>query len=403
MAGPLEGIRVLDLTSVVLGPYATMLLGDMGADVIKIEGPEGDTTRTTGPSRSPGMSAIFLAANRNKRSLALDLKRPAAKEALWRLIDTADVLVHSIRPQAVERLGFGPDAVLARNPRIVYAGIHGFGESGPYAGRPAYDDVIQAASGLSALMEAVVGEPLHTPMVTADKTTGLTALYAILAALFARERTGKGQFVEIPMFETMAQFVLMEHLYGHVFDPPEGPIGYSRVLAEWRRPYQTRDGWLAVLAYTDRQWANFVTEAGRPELATDPRFDSLGSRTRHIDQVYAEVGALMRSRSTAEWIEALERLEIPYMKVNRLEDLETDPHLQAVGFFRKVEHPTEGRLTLPEAPVRFAETPNSLRRLPERLGESSAEVLREAGFSDAEIARMAAEGATVGGGRRAGG
>src|SRR5690606_15306502 len=300
MPRPLQGVRVLDLTSVVLGPYATMLLGDMGADVIKIEGPEGDTTRTTGPTRSPGMAAIYLAANRNKRSLVLDLKQERAAEALWRLIDTADVFVHSIRPQAIARLGFGPDAVLSRNPRIVYAGIHGFGEAGPYAGRPAYDDIIQAACGLSALMERTSGEPLHTPMVTADKTTGLTALYAILAALFARERTGRGQFVEVPMFEAMTSFVLTEHLYGHVFDPPEGPIGYTRVLAAWRRPYRTKDGWIAMLAYTDRQWSRFVTEAGRPELATDERYASLAARTRNIEEVYALVGDLLPQRTTAE-------------------------------------------------------------------------------------------------------
>ena len=398
MAGALEGIRVLDLTSVLLGPFATMLLSDMGAEIIKIEGPEGDTTRTTGPARNAGMSAFFLTANRGKRCIVLDLKQPSAADALWRLIDTADVFVHSVRPQAMARLGFSSEAVLARNPRIVYAGIHGFGEAGPYAGQPAYDDIIQSASGISALMEKVVGEPMHTPMVTADKTCGITACYAIVSALFARERTGRGQFVEIPMLEVMTQFALMEHHYGHTFDPPEGPIGYPRVLAKWRRPYRTKDGWLSMLAYTDRQWARFVTEAGRPELAKDERFATLGARTRHIDQVYAHVGELLPARTTDAWIETLERLEIPCMRVNRLEDLENDPHLKAVGFFRRVEHPTEGSLTLMIPPVRFADTPSDIRGMPERLGTSSVAVLREAGLSETEIAAMVASGATVDGG-----
>ena len=397
MAGPLEGVRVLDLTSVLLGPFATMLLGDMGADVIKIEGPEGDTTRTTGPSRHPGMSAFYLIANRSKRSIVLDLKQPSATAALWRLIDGADVFVHSIRPQAIARLGFGPEAVLARNPRIVYAGAHGFSEQGPYAGQPAYDDIIQAASGISALMEKIAGEPLHTPMVTADKTVGLSLLYAILAALFARERTGRGQFVEVPMLEVMTQFVLMEHLYGHVFDPPLDQIGYPRVLAKWRRPYKTKDGWVAMLAYTDRQWAKFVTEAGRPELASDQRFATLGARTKNIEQVYAHVGELLPARTTDTWVETLERLEIPCMRVNRLEDLENDPHLKAIGFFRPVEHPTEGKLTMTAPPVRFADTPADIRRMPERLGQSSVAVLREAGLSEADVRTMLASGATVDG------
>jgi crotonobetainyl-CoA:carnitine CoA-transferase CaiB-like acyl-CoA transferase len=236
MPGPLEGYRVLDLTSVLLGPYATMILGDLGADVVKIEGHEGDTTRHTGPRRHRFMASFFLSTNRNKRSIVLDLKQETAKEALWRLIDGADVLVHSIRPESMDRLGFGPDAVLARNPRIVYAGIHGFGVAGPYANRPAYDDIIQAGSGLSALMKRITGEALYTPFVAADKTCGLTTAYAVMAGLLHRERTGQGQFVEIPMFETMVSFNLMEHGFGHVFYTPEGPMGYSRGRARLRGP-----------------------------------------------------------------------------------------------------------------------------------------------------------------------
>ncbi|MCY4229687.1 MAG: CoA transferase, partial [Alphaproteobacteria bacterium] len=247
MTAPMAGIRVLDLTSVLFGPYCTMLLGDMGADVIKIEAPAGDTTRKTGPGHNPGMAAFFLVCNRNKRSICLDLKHEDAREALWRLVDGADVFIHSIRPQALRRLGFGPEAVRARNPRIVYAGLHGFSEQGPYAGRPAYDDIIQGGSGLAALMEPLAGEPRFTPMVAADKTCGLMATWAVVAALLHRERTGEGQVLEVPMFEAMAHFNTIEHLYGHVFDPPLAPMGYPRVLARWRKPYPTADGHLNVL------------------------------------------------------------------------------------------------------------------------------------------------------------
>jgi crotonobetainyl-CoA:carnitine CoA-transferase CaiB-like acyl-CoA transferase len=274
MPGPLDGIRVLDLTSVVLGPLATQTMGDMGADIVKIEGPAGDTTRYTGPKRSADMSALYMGLNRNKRSLVLDLKQAAAKDALWRLIDTADVFLHSVRPQAMERLGFGQDAVRARNTRIVYAGIHGFRMDGPYAGRPAYDDVIQGLSGSADLMARLVGEPRYMPTIMADKTCGLVAVNAVLAALLERERSGRGQFVEIPMFESMVAFNMADHIFGYTFDPPEGPMGYSRVLTPSRRPYKTTDGYICLLAYTDIQWVRFWEEVGRPDLKDDPRFDS---------------------------------------------------------------------------------------------------------------------------------
>src|SRR5580700_4381008 len=237
MTGPLSGVRVLDLTSVVAGPLATQTLGDMGADVIKIESPDGDTTRYTGPARSPDMAALFMGLNRSKRSLVLDLKQAAAADALWRLIATADVLVHSMRPQKIERLGFGHQAVCARNPRIVYAAIHGYREGGPYSRQPAYDDVIQGQSAVAALMAEISGEPRYAPTILADKTTALALVGGISAALYAREKTGRGQFVEVPMFESMVSFVLAEHLFGHCFVPPVGELGYTRVTGSWRRPY----------------------------------------------------------------------------------------------------------------------------------------------------------------------
>ena len=395
MPGPLDGIRVLDLTSVVLGPLATQTMGDMGADIVKIEGPAGDTTRYTGPKRSADMSALYMGLNRNKRSLVLDLKQDAAKDALWRLIDTADVFLHSVRPQAMERLGFGDDAVLARNPRIIYAGIHGFRMGGPYAGRPAYDDVIQGLSGSADLMARLVGEPRYMPTIMADKTCGLVTVNAVLAALLERERSGRGQFVEIPMFETMVAFNMADHIFGYTFDPPEGSIGYSRVLTPSRRPYKTTDGFICLLAYTDIQWVRFWEEVGRPELKDDPRFDSLATRADNIEAVYSLAGEFIATRSTADWLEVLPRLEIPCGEIVELEDIPNDPHLQAVGFFRKETHPTEGDIIVPDTPVQFSRTPASIDRLQPKLGEHSAEVLREAGLSENEIEEMRAIGATI--------
>ena len=392
--GPLAGLRIIDLTSVVFGPLCTQVLGDQGADVIKIESPEGDTTRLTGPTQSPGMAALFLGLNRNKRSLVLDLKVAEAKEALWRLIDIADALVHSIRPQAVNRLGFAPEAVLARNPRLIYAALTGYGTGGAYAGQPAYDDVIQGQSGIAHLMTRLAGEPNYAPMILGDKTCGLVAAQAITAALLARERTGKGQYVEIPMLETMAAFVLAEHLFGHTFRPAKGAIGYNRVLAPWRRPYQTRDGYIAMLVYTDAQWQRFWKLVKREASGRDARFATMAARAENIAEVYRIAGECMRERTTAEWLEALGEIEIPCARVNSLDDLMSNEHLCSVDFFERLQHPTEGELVMPKPPARFGDTPAGITRLQPRLGEHSLEVLREAGYTSAEIDKLLASRAT---------
>ncbi len=396
MTGPLDGFRVLDLSSVVLGPLATQVLGDLGAEVIKIESPEGDTTRRTGPQRSPGMAALFMGVNRNKRSAVLDLKQAAARDALWRLIDRADVFLHSIRPQKIARLGFGHESVCERNPRIVYAGLHGYRTDGPYGGQPAYDDVIQGRSGSADLMARLVGEPRYMPTIMADKTCALVAAYSVIAALLARERTGRGQFVEIPMFETMAAFNLTEHIYGRAFDPAEAEMGYPRVLVPWRRPYPTSDGYICMLAYTDEQWRRFWREVGRPELIDDPRFDSLKSRSDNIDEVYRTAGECLGERTSAEWAEVFERLEIPAAPVATLEGLMEDPHLDAVGFFHRLRHPSEGGVVLTDPPVRFSAAggDTGIRRLQPRFGEHSAEVLAEAGLGEEEIAALFAAAAS---------
>ncbi len=394
VAGPLAGIRVLDLSTVVLGPLATQIMGDLGADVVKIEPPAGDSTRYTGPTRSEGMAALFMAANRNKRSVVLDLKQEPARAALWRMIEGADVFVHSIRPAKIAGLGFDPEAVLARNPRIVYAGLHGYRSGGPYAGAPAYDDVIQGRSGSVDLMARLVGEPRYMPTVMADKTCALVAAYAVLAALFHRERAGTGQFVEIPMFETMTAFNLTEHLYGASFSPPEGEMGYPRVLAPWRRPYRTRDGHVCMLAYTDAQWRRFWEAVGRAELAEDPRFADLARRNENIAELYRLAGSCFAERGSDEWLALLDALDIPAARAAALEDLPEDPHLKAIGFFETAEHPTEGGIVMPGIPVRFAASPGGIERLQPRLGEHSAELLAEAGLGGDEIAALFAAGAS---------
>lgn len=386
-AGPLAGIRILDLTTVVLGPYATQVLAELGADVIKIEAPGGDVTRHVGPMRNPGMGHLFLNANRNKRSVVLDLKRAEARDALLRLAETADVLVHNVRPRAMSRLGLGPAEVQARNPRLCYVAAVGFGQGGRYAGKPAYDDLIQGASGLAAVVAAAAGgEPRYVPATMADRVVGLHVANATSAALVHRERTGRGQAVEVPMFESFSQFVLGDHLGGFTFEPPLGPPHYGRLMTRHRRPYATADGHLCVLIYTDRQWESFLGLVGEGErLRTDPRFATHSARAAQIDAVYAFVADRMLERGTAEWLRVLEQADIPVMPLHTIETLLDDPHLADVGFLATVEHPSEGPLRVTAPPSSWSEGLPGLRHPTPRLGEHTAAVLREAGLSEAEI------------------
>ena len=395
MPGPLDGVRVLDLTSVVLGPLATQTLGDLGAAIVKIEGPSGDTTRYTGPKRSADMSALFMGLNRNKRSIVLDLKQDAAKDVLRRLIDDADVFLHSIRPQAIERLGFGPEPVLAQNARIVYAGVHGFRMDGPYSGRPAYDDVIQGLSGSADLMARLVGEPRYMPTIMADKTCGLVTVNAILAALYEREQSGEGQFVEVPMLETMVSFNLVEHINGCAYEPPISELGYARVMTAFRRPFPTKDGFVCMLPYSDKHWLNFFTSVGRPELMEDPRFSTYLARIGSVDDLYGFVGECTPDHTTAEWVEICDEQQIPCMPIIDLDDLLEDEHLNAVGMFEKHQHPTEGETLLVRAPVKYAKTPNSIRRHAPRFGEHGAEVLHELGYDEDSIDKLMKVGAVL--------
>jgi crotonobetainyl-CoA:carnitine CoA-transferase CaiB-like acyl-CoA transferase len=381
MNSPLSGFRVLDLTSVLFGPYATQLLGDLGADVIKIEQPGGDVTRSIGPYRSKKMGAAYLGCNRNKRSLVLDLKREAAKEVLFSLIDTADIFVHNIRPQKLESLGFGSAAVMGRNPGIVYAALHGYLEEGPYGGRPAYDDVIQGQCGIAGAFFARDGEPALAPLVVADKSAALMATVGINAAVIQRLRTGKGVYLEVGMFESMAAYTLLEHQFGTIFSPAIGKAGYSRAISPERKPYRTKDGYICMLAYTDKQWDVFWRLADRPDMLEDSRFKDLASRTQNIDDLYAAVGAVLSLRTSSEWLEKLTGLEVPCGPINTLDDLRSDEHLSAIGFFRPFEHPSEGSLELMDNGLRIDGECLPIIHHPPEVGEQSVEILEEAGIA----------------------
>jgi crotonobetainyl-CoA:carnitine CoA-transferase CaiB-like acyl-CoA transferase len=396
MSGPLTGVRVVDCTTVVLGPWAAQQLGDLGADVVKVEPPEGDTTRQLGPMRNPAMGAFYLAVNRNKRSIVLDLKQETARRVLLRLAEGADVLLHNYRPQAARRLGMSYETFRAVNPGLVYVGTYGFRAAGPYGSKPAYDDIIQAASGVAAAQGSIVGEPRYVPTIVADKTSSMTVLAAVLAALYHKARTGEGQEVEVPMFESMAAWVMVEHLYGETFVPPRETIGYKRILNPYRRPFKTRDGYMAILPYTDQNWRDFFALTGRKDLLDDPRYKTLASRLKNIEALYEELARIATTRTNAEWLVELDQRNIPAMTVNSLESLLHDPHLEAVGFWQIVEHPTEGTMRLPGIPAVYGKTPGAIRRLPPRLGEHSVEVLREVGIGEAEIKALLESGATRG-------
>lgn len=379
-AQPLAGIKVLDLTAVVLGPLATQILGDLGAEIVKLEPPEGDIMRTAVPARHREMGHIFLNLNRNKRSLALDLKRPEARAIIDALVRGSDVFLHNMRQEAASRLGLGWERLKEVNPSLVYCSAHGYGQDGPLADRPAFDDVIQAGCGLVALQEATSGEARFVPTIMGDKTVGLTMVYAVLAALVERARTGEGQAVEVPMLETMTAFVLAEHMGGMTFEPPFGGPGYARMLTPERRPHRTLDGHICIIPYTTRQWRDFFRIAGRPELADDPRLADGETRSRHIAELYALVAECATSRTSGDWLERLKAADIPCGPVNRLSDLPQDEQLAAVDFLPLVDHPSEGKIRMTRPPLRFSGARAPMRRPAPRLGEHSREILAEAGL-----------------------
>ena len=379
----------------VLGPWACQILADMGAEVIKIEPPRGDSNRTLGAFRNPGMAALYLTCNRNKRSLVLDLKQGSARAAALKLSESADVVIHNNRPQVMDRLGLAYADFRAVNPKIIYCGTYGYGKDGPYGTRGALDDSIQAVSGIAMLNEMVLGEPRYLPTVIADKTTAMAVVSAVSAALYCRERSGIGQEIEVPMFETMVYFTMAEHLWGMTFEPPIGTAGYTRLMSHHRKPYKTLDGYIAILPYLDSHWETFCKLAGRPDLLEDRRFKTLNDRVTNIDATYEETGRIMATRTTAEWLKLFGETSVPTIVVNTLEGLTRDPHLQAVGFWQEADHPSEGKLRMTRFPVNFSATPADVRRLQPRLGEHSLEILREAGLPEAQIEGMLSSGAAV--------
>jgi crotonobetainyl-CoA:carnitine CoA-transferase CaiB-like acyl-CoA transferase len=371
----LTGIRVLDLTAIILGPIATQCLGDFGADVIKIEPPEGDSMRGVPPVREGGVSAIFAGHNRNKRSLALDLKSEAGKAAFRQLIPTADVIVHNMRQDALDRLGFSYDVVRGLNPRLIYCAAVGYGSGGPYAGRPAYDDVIQAASGFAGLAQMRDGEPAFAPSVIADKVVGLYTAMAVLAALCHRERTGGGgAYVEVPMFETMTAFTLAEHLSEATFDS-DGSFGYSRALFPTRKPYRTADGWMAALPYTAAHWTRVLAAIGRDDIVTAGWLNIPAERARRTSELYAILSETLLTRTTKDWLAEFERLDVPAAPVNLPKDLPADPHHAAVGTFSprfSSESPVIASLRFPVTHSGVEATPD---RPPPPLGSGAGELL----------------------------
>ena len=396
--GPLKDIRVIDMTSVVVGPMVTLMLADYGADVIKIEPPTGDIVRNlAGRAISPNMSPKFLHLNRNKRSLAIDLKKSDAYEALTRLLAKADVLLWNVRPSAMARLKLSYEDVKAINPKIIYCGIVGFGQAGRYKNKPAYDSIIQGSGGIAALHHRATGEPRYVPIVMADKTTGLIATQMVLMALYHRERTGEGQSIQVPMFENIARFVLEEHMYHQTFDPPIGTTGDPRIFDPWARPVPTRDGYICISANTDAQAFAVFDAIGKPEFRTDPRFSSVAARFKHVPEYFAARAEGLKQKTTAEWIEIFDKADVPAMQYHTLETLMQDPHLHDVGFFKKIDHPTEGRM-IDMAMTNQSTAGARADYLPApKIGQHTVEILREAGYSDSQIDTMVAAGTAVDG------
>jgi crotonobetainyl-CoA:carnitine CoA-transferase CaiB-like acyl-CoA transferase len=390
---PLSGIQIIDATSVLMGPYASQWLGDLGAEVIKLEAPAGDSTRHTGPTTEPGMAAVFMGTNRNKKSVVIDLKQTQGQQALDLLLQKADVFMHSIRPQKLAAIGLDHQRLRSRYPGLIFASLNGFAEEGPYGGDPAYDDIIQGMSGATALTQAQSGEPRFFPMAYADKTSGMVAAISILAALHAKQANGgQGCKVEIPMFESMVSFNMVEHFYGHHFPGGTGATGYPRVLSAWRKPYPTLDGHVCLMPYTDTHWQKFFIACDRPDLAADPRFSRIDGRTRHIETLYEITGNLVAQQTTAHWLKVCEQADIPASVMNQLDDLESDPHLLATGYFQQLHDPAMGDIKLLGVPVLFdGQRPPS--KMPPRLGQHTLSVLRACGASEDQLQNWLSNGA----------
>ncbi len=396
--GPLEGVTVVDLTSVVVGPLATQILADHGAAVIKVETKTGDLIRNmNGKSVTPGMGAKFLHLNRNKRSVVLDLKKPEGHAALMKLVARADVLVWNVRPPAMARLKLSYEDVKAANPKIIYCGMFGFGQDGRYRDKPAYDTIIQGSGGMAALHHRATGEPRYVPMVVADKTVGLIAVQMIVMALYRRTQTGEGCSIEIPMFENLVKFVLEEHMYLKTFEPPLGETGDPRLLDPLGKPIPTKDGWICISANTNDQAFGFFDAIGRPELKADPRFCSVPARFAHVKEYFEIRMAALKTKTTAEWLQIFDAADVPAMPYHTLDSVLDDPHLQEIGFFEMKDHPTEGRTRNMRLPNKWSCGVRREWNPAPKLGQDSVDILRELGYRDKEIEALVQQGVTLDG------
>jgi crotonobetainyl-CoA:carnitine CoA-transferase CaiB-like acyl-CoA transferase len=396
MHRPLEGVRVLDLTSVVVGPVATLRLADYGAEVVKVEVPAGDLMRRLGGASPSGQhSGTYLQLNRRKRNIGLDLKQPEASAVVARLLDRADVLVTNVREAGLQRLGLDAPTLAASHPRLIHCTISGFGPGGPYRGRPAYDSVIQGASGMAGLFAAKGGQPRYVPMVAGDHIVGEIVAGAIAAALYGRKKSGKGSAIEVPMLETMAAFVLQENLAQHSFTPPIGPMGDQRTLDAGNAPLQTADGWIAVSCNTDAQVVAFLKAAGREDALADPRFASVASRMAHVQDWLALRAEALRGLPTGHWLAAFEQADIPAMPCHTLETVLDDPHLRAVDLVQLQQHPTEGAIQTVRPTILFDGTANDAGAMASPLGQEKHALLVELGFDAADVAALLAKGAVI--------
>ncbi|QIX25306.1 CoA transferase [Nocardioides sp. JQ2195] len=391
---PLAGVTVIELSTVFMAPYCAQLLAEWGADVIKVESPDGDTVRSINDHQGSGLGPVFVTANRGKRSVALDLKDPRGMAALRSLVADADVFLHNIRPPAARRLGITGEELLEINPRLIHCGFRGFGAGGPYADQPAYDDVIQAASGVAAAQAVDGSEPAYWRSAAADKIMGLYGAAAISAALAGRGSTDLGRIIEVPMFEGMASFMLLDRQGGWVQNPPTGPTGYARTDSEHRKPYRTSDGHLSVMVYADKQWLAFFDLIGKPELGSDPRFATIGARTRNIDELYSILADEMLRHTTQEWMALFRAADIPHGPVNSIEDLFEDEHLVATEFFHTLDQPGLGEVRLARSPISMGVPPHPARPAP-RLGEHTEQVLEGTGLGPDDVAKLVADGVAV--------
>jgi crotonobetainyl-CoA:carnitine CoA-transferase CaiB-like acyl-CoA transferase len=391
---PLKGIRVLDLTSVVVGPVCTWRLGQYGAEVIKLESPDGDLMRGLGGASPTGQhSGTYLHLNRGKRNICLDLKNKDARSIIDQLIQLADVVVSNMRPEALKRLELDASTLRKKYPNKVFCLITGYGTNGPYSGLPTYDSVIQGASGMASLTERRDGSPSYMPMVVCDHVAGEIAAGSILAALVARQTTGEGCSIEVPMFETMAAFVLQEHLAQHSFDPPVGPSGDQRLLSPHNRPVQTSDGWISFTINTDAQVRAFLNAIDRQDLLDDARFNSVAARAKNVVEWFALRGAPLTDKSTAQWLAQLRAADIAAQPCNTLETLQTDEHLKAVNLLGSEQHPTEGKVTSIRSTIRFDEANPALGTIAQPRGWETIAVLEELGYNADEISRLLSTGA----------